>query len=163
MENGDERPEVDRVGVADQEFRVYVLQLHSAPFLPSDGDHTAEFVVTAVRGVDEKLRLVNQITARIRGMRGACLAMRVKKILCELSARKGIPELLRIEIILAKLCHDLVGIFRNGGICDLHERLCSVKHGTIGCFASLLDLSIFKSKLRFEDFPFGGTQIEGKR
>src|SRR5215469_10438298 len=115
MENGDERPEVDRVGVADQEFRVYVLQLHWAPFLPSDGDHTAEFVVT--------------------GMRGACLAMRVEKILCELSARKGIPELLRIEIILAKLCDDLVRIFRNGGICDLHECLCSVKHGTIGCFA----------------------------
>src|SRR5579863_10119365 len=80
-------------------------------------------IVTAVRGVDKKLRLVDQIAAGIRGVRLGGFLVGVEKILREFSTGKGIEEFLRVEIARAKFRDDLVRLLGDIGIADFYQRL----------------------------------------
>ncbi len=65
-------------------------------------------IVATVRGVDKKLGFIDQVAARILGVRLVRFPMGVKKIICEFPPGKWIPEFLRVVITRAKFADNLV-------------------------------------------------------
>ena len=114
----------------------------SNPFQGPNGRH-AQLAVAAVRGINEQLRLLDQIPARFFavGLAGPCVG--VKQVVCELPSRKGIEEFLRVVVARPELGHYLVGVFPDVWILGEHESSRRVQHGPIGACSSGLHLALF--------------------
>src|ERR1022692_1664998 len=123
-------------------------------------DRHPHFVVTTMCGINEELRFIEQVTARVQSMRLSRFPVRVKEVLGEFPSRKRIPEKLRVKKSGAEFRDDLFWILRNVRILDLHQRLSAQQHGAVGLLACLPDLSGLECQLTLEEFSFRGSHVK---
>src|SRR5215467_7707180 len=117
----------------------------------------AELVAAAVRGIDEQLCLLDQVTAGILSASLVRLCMRIEEIVSELAAGKRVKEELSLVVSLPELGNDVIRIIADIRIFRLHQSPGRGQHGPVSQIPGLLSIPVFQSHLRLEEFPFRGA------
>ena len=108
-----------------------------------------------VSGVDEELGFFCQLVRGALRVTRVGVLVTVEQIVGELAVVKAVPEELRFDETVAELADDRVGIGRDVGVLNAHERLGGGDHRLVRLVVGLLVLALFEQELGLKSVLMG--------